>query len=255
MQALKRTWQDVQDWMDDVAVKLGDPDYVEGCKRLKQAYNAIPERTPHPSEDAMRNVLRELRHSFEERERRWRAARAPQRAEEVARLQALEQSLKQAQQQVRELQEQLRDQAQQLHDQAQPAEEETAPEAAAATDDLLPKYADVEIFGGVWTDWNGTIMEGDVWGYYVEVSNDDGVSGSEEWVASNELRPVQALRGDFTVILRGEHKGRIGKLIGVDNEDGIVKWDENGEITIVNYVDCGKLGQSHSLTYLSHGEP
>jgi transcription elongation factor SPT5 len=45
-------------------------------------------------------------------------------------------------------------------------------------------------------------------------------------------------------IVRGEHRGQMGSLIGVDVADGIVKLDETGDIKIIEMISLGCLIKS-----------
>ena len=84
-------------------------------------------------------------------------------------------------------------------------------------------------------------------GVVVEVNSD----GTYEVMLSDEVKKVSATRGDLEVvrpakrdrviILRGDNKGSVGQLIGIDNEDGIVKMGGPGgesDIKIIDLDSC-----------------
>lgn len=60
-----------------------------------------------------------------------------------------------------------------------------------------------------------------------------------------ELEVVKPAKRDRVVILRGDNKGMCGQLIGIDNEDGIVKMGGPGgesDIKIIDLDSCAATG-------------
>jgi transcription elongation factor SPT5 len=70
-----------------------------------------------------------------------------------------------------------------------------------------------------------------------------GQSGSvDEVIASpDELEIIRPKKNDRLKIMNGSLRGFIGKLIGVDGSDGIVKVEGSLEVKIVDLVILGKL--------------
>jgi transcription elongation factor SPT5 len=58
-------------------------------------------------------------------------------------------------------------------------------------------------------------------------------------IAENVHRVVPG-KGHAVIIVMGEQKGQTGTLIGIDNEDGIVKMDSNLDIKILDREHLAK---------------
>jgi transcription elongation factor SPT5 len=66
-------------------------------------------------------------------------------------------------------------------------------------------------------------------------------SGDEVIVSPDELEIIRPKKNDRLKIMNGSLRGFIGKLIGVDGSDGIVKVEGSLEVKIVDLVILGKL--------------
>ncbi|CAN8246881.1 unnamed protein product [Cochlearia groenlandica] len=73
-----------------------------------------------------------------------------------------------------------------------------------------------------------------------------GSSGEGESImaVSSELEIVTPRKNDRVKIVGGQNRGSIGKLIGIDGSDGIVKIEENLEVKILDLAILGKLVQT-----------
>lgn len=61
---------------------------------------------------------------------------------------------------------------------------------------------------------------------------------------AGDLTLVTPQKKNAVKIVRGEHRGQTGSLIGVDVADGIVKLDANTDIKILELSSLGRLVQS-----------
>lgn len=66
-------------------------------------------------------------------------------------------------------------------------------------------------------------------------------SGDEVTVLPDELEIIRPKKSDRVKIMNGIMRGVIGRLIGVDGSDGIVRVEGSLELKIVDLVILGKL--------------
>lgn len=66
-------------------------------------------------------------------------------------------------------------------------------------------------------------------------------SGDEVTAPPDELEIIRPRKGDRVKIMNGTMRGVVGKLIGVDGSDGIVRAEGSLEVKIVDLVILGKL--------------
>ena len=66
-------------------------------------------------------------------------------------------------------------------------------------------------------------------------------SGDEVTALPDELEIIRPKKNDRLKIMNGSQRGVIGKLIGVDGSDGIVRVEGSLEVKIVDLVILGKL--------------
>jgi hypothetical protein len=62
-------------------------------------------------------------------------------------------------------------------------------------------------------------------------------------MASTDLEPVPPTKKDRCILLAGTHRGQFGTLIGMDNEDAIVKLDTIEDFSIEPFVYLCKVKQ------------
>jgi len=62
-------------------------------------------------------------------------------------------------------------------------------------------------------------------------------AASSRWVAAEDVTLARPVKGDLVTILRGPHAGEGATLIGLHANDGIVRTDGGGEVTVVD-VSC-----------------
>jgi len=109
--------------------------------------------------------------------------------------------------------------------------------ASQAADFPLPESIQVRLLV---TGKAGTIVDASAAPTYtVEVAGGGGV----EKVNREELAVVAPLKKDRLIILKGEHRGSTGTLIGIDGTDGIVKMTANSDIKILDLECCAKLAE------------
>lgn len=70
-----------------------------------------------------------------------------------------------------------------------------------------------------------------------------GSSGNGEKVSvfPSEMESVMPRKNDRVKIMGGALRGRIGKLIGVDVKDGIVKLEDNLDVKILDLAILAKM--------------
>ncbi|KAL6605991.1 hypothetical protein ACP70R_041644 [Stipagrostis hirtigluma subsp. patula] len=66
-------------------------------------------------------------------------------------------------------------------------------------------------------------------------------NGDVVTVLPNELEVIRPKKGDRIKIMNGAFRGFLGKLIGIDGSDGIVKLDDTYEVKILDMVILAKL--------------
>ena len=65
--------------------------------------------------------------------------------------------------------------------------------------------------------------------------------GVVEHVTRDEFSIVAPLKKDKLLIIKGDHRGATGSLIGIDGTDGIVKMTSNSDIKILDLECCAKI--------------
>eukprot|EP00965_Chrysotila_dentata_P172503 5692390-Pleurochrysis_carterae.AAC.1 len=103
--------------------------------------------------------------------------------------------------------------------------------------ELLPERIEVTLKTADHDGMRGSIVEAGDDGTYEVLLND---KVERVRVVQDELELVRPAKKEKVVIVRGESRGTLGTLIGIDGQDGIVKM-QNQDIRILSLQDVGRL--------------
>jgi len=114
-----------------------------------------------------------------------------------------------------------------------------APHAGSSqAQETLPENIEVAVTTEGHDNAKGRVVEAHNDGTYTVMLHD---SVERVTVAESELSLVRPNKKDKIVIVRGENRGTLGTLIGIDGQDGIVKITSNSDIRILSLQDVCRL--------------